>query len=285
MTFRSSHTVILAAALLLPVSLSAQQPAPVTELSPGALLFATAAGNVVAVVTPEGAFIAGPLSAASTAGIQAEISRRTRSPVRYVVAAPRLMAQSEGDGGWGRLGAMVATHEDAWGRLSDPARLAASGSAAPVAAFSEVLKFDLAGHGIHVVHQKAGFSDADFLVHFESDGLVYLGESLPGDGYPTIDAEQHGTLDGLIQTLGPWTRNGAHFVPARGPVETSSDVMAFRDMLVLMQRRIRALAQAGQTVEQVIAAHPSAEYDARFGHGRVGADAFVREVYGSVAGH
>jgi hypothetical protein len=280
---RCSTTAAFAAALLMPAHLAAQQPAPFTELAPGALLFATAAGNVVAVVTAEGAFLVGPLSVASTGPIQAEISRRTRSAVRYVVAVPRLIAQGEGDGGWGRLGAMVATHEDAWSRLADPARLASSGAAAPVAAFSEVLKFDLGGHGIHIVHQHAGFSDADFLVHFETDGLVYLGESLPGDGYPMIDAEQHGTLEGLIQTLGPWTRNGARFVPARGPVLAAADIMAFRDMLLTVSDRVRALAQQGQSADQVVAAHPSAEFDARFGHGRVGAETFVREVFRAVS--
>lgn len=282
MTRRSSLAAAVVAALLLPTHLRAQQPAPFTELSPGALLFATAAGNVVAVVTPEGAFVVGPLSLASTAGIQAALSPRTPSPVRYVIAAPRGLAQGEGDGGWGHLGALVATHEDAWGRLGDPARLPA-GTAAPVAAFSEVLKFDLGGHAIHIVHQKAGYSDADVLVHFENDELVYLGESLPGDGYPVIDAEQHGTLDGLIQTLSPWTRNGPRFVPARGPILRSSDVMALRDMLVTMQGRVRAMVQSGQTADQVVAAHPSAEFDARFGHGRVTPDAFVREVYRAVS--
>jgi hypothetical protein len=266
----------------MPVSLRAQQPAPFTEPSPGTLLFTTAAGNVVATITSEGAFIVGPLSAASTAAIQAEISARTTSPARYVIATARGDAEAEGDGGWGRLGALVVTHENAWGRLGDPVRLGA-GIAEPKAAFSEVLKFELDGHDIHAVHQHPGYSDADILVHFETDNLVYLGESLPGDGYPLIDAAQHGTLQGLIETLSPWTRNGQRFVPARGPLLAAADIMALRDMLVAMQQRIRTLAQAGQTADQVVAAHPSAEFDARFGHGRVSPDAFVREVYRAVS--
>jgi hypothetical protein len=31
--------------------------------------------------------------------------------------------------------------------------------------------------------------------------LVYVGEVFPGDGYPTIDPAQGGTLDGLLKTL------------------------------------------------------------------------------------
>jgi hypothetical protein len=203
MTRRSTLAAALAAALLVTGQLLAQQPEPFTEPAPGTLLFATAAGNVVATVTAEGAFIVGPLSVSSTGAIQAAISARTTSPARYVIATARVIGEGEGDGGWGRLGALVATHENAWRRLGNPDRLAATGTRAPLAAFSEVLKFDLAGHDIHAVHQRAGFSDADVLVHFESDNLVYLGESLPGDGYPMLDAEQRGTLDGLIETLNP----------------------------------------------------------------------------------
>ena len=284
MTHRSSRAVI-AAALLLPAGLLAQQPASPTELNAETLLFATAAGNVVAVVTAEGAFVVGPLSVASTATIQAAIARRTASPVRYVIAGPRAMAEAEGDGGWGRLGALVATHEAAWGRLGDEARLAAVGATDPKAAFSEVLKFELAQHPIHIVHQHPGYSNADILVHFESDNLVYLGESLPGDGYPAIDSARGGTLTGLIETLNPWTRNNQRFVPARGPVLAAADILAFRDMLVTMQNRVRALVQSGRTADQVVAAHPSAEFDGRYGHGRVSADAFVREIYRAVAPH
>jgi hypothetical protein len=60
-------------------------------------------------------------------------------------------------------------------------------------------------------------------------------------------------------------------------------VRAFRDMLVVMRDRIRALAQAGRTADQVVAARPSAEFDARWGSGRVSPEAFVRSVYRAAA--
>jgi len=280
---RTSFAALLAACLIIPSCLHAQQPAPFTEPSPGTMLFATAAGNVVATVTSDGVFIVGPLSAASTGPIQAAVSSRSTSPQRYVIATARAAADAEGDGGWGRLGALVVTHENAWGRLSNSDRLGATGTEAPKGAFSEVLKFALSGHDMHAVHQHPGYSDADILVHFEEDNLVYLGESLPGDGYPLIDAEQHGTLDGLIETLNPWTRNGQRFVAARGPLLRADDVMAMRDMLVTMRGRIRTMVQAGQTADQVVAAHPSAEFDARFGGGRVSPEVFVREVFRAVS--
>lgn len=91
----------------------AQDNATVTEITPQVLVFATAAGNVVASVGADGALLVGTPAADSTARVNSILSQRTRSAVRYVVIAPQDAAHSEGDAGWGRLGAFVAMHENA----------------------------------------------------------------------------------------------------------------------------------------------------------------------------
>jgi hypothetical protein len=45
------------------------------------------------------------------------------------------------------------------------------------------------------------------LVHFEGANVFYLGESLPGDGYPHIDSVLGGTVDGLLRTLADTARS------------------------------------------------------------------------------
>ena len=265
MTTRIGLTLV-AFAVLTTGSLAAQGR---TQLAPNLYVYAEREGNVAVFANAEGAFVIGPLSAASTAEISADLGRLTQSPRRYVIAMPHANSATEGDGGWGRAGAFVATHEAAWNRFGE--------GNAPPAAFSEVLKFGIGSEGVHAVHQMPGHSDADVLVHFEGSRVVYLGELLPGDGYPII--ERTGNLDSLVAVLEPWVRSGNQFVPARGPALHAADVRAFRDMLVTMRDRVAAAKRAGQSVEQVVAAHPSAEFDARYGHGRVTADAFVREVF------
>ena len=276
------RTAVLAfAAAAFTTTATAQAPEQVGQ---GFLLYATPAGNIGVAIGQAGVFIVGPVSVASTATIQADLARRTQVAARYVVVTQQAAGHSEGDGGWARLGAFVAAHETTTGAMHrEEARITSAGGAIPRIAFSEVLKFDLGGQDIHAVHQAPGNTYADLLVHFENAGVVYLGETLPGDGYPVIDTALGGTLDGFIETLRPWAGQGGNrFVGARGPAQRGTDVRAFRDMLVTMRDRVRALRQAGRTIEQVVAAHPSAEFDARFGHGRVTPDEFVREVYAAV---
>jgi cyclase len=270
----------------------AQDRMGVTEITPNLLVFATDNGNALASVGADGALIVGTPSAASTSQISSVLAGRTKSPVRYVVIAPQDLAHSQGDAGWGRRGAFVAMQENALQRLGghamgppgqQPPRLVQLGVDRPRVSFSEVLSFDINGDAIHIVHQPPGYSDADAMVHFHVAKTVYLGEVFPGDGYPMVDPAQGGNLNGLVKTLGSWTGDTFRIVPARGSVTNGADVEAFRDMIVTVRGRVQQMIHAGETESQVLAAHPTSEFDDRWGHGRVPPEIFVHEVYAALS--
>jgi hypothetical protein len=260
----------------------------VTEVTANVLVFATRTGNVIASVGPDGALLIGVPSADSTERISSELAKRTKSPVRYVVIAPEDPAHSEGDAGWGRRGAFVAMQEKALERIGGhimgpPNPLSEEfvrmGVDRPHISFSEVMSLDLNGEAVHIVKQKPGYSDADALVHFHVANVIYWGEVFPGDGYPMIDAPHGGNLDGLVNMLDGWTDPSRHIVPARGDVTNGTGLKAFCDMVKTVRVRVRRSVDAGRTESQVVAEHPTAEFDAKWGHGRVQPDAFVQEVY------
>ena len=276
---------------LIVTSAVAQETVAVTEITPNVLVFATKGGNVVASVGPDGGLLVGTPSAESTSQIGKTLAARTKSAVRYVVIFPEDPAHSDGDAGWGRRGAFVAMQENALGRLGGhamgppkplPYRLIELGVDRPRVAFSEVLTFDINGEAIHIIHQPPGYSDADAIAHFHVANLVYVGEVFPGDGYPLIDAAQGGKLDGLLKTLEASMGIARHIVPARGNVTDGAEVKAFHDMIVTVRDRVQHMIQAGQIEDQVVAAHPASDFDARWGHGRVSPDEFVREIYRNV---
>ncbi len=263
----------------------------ITEIKPDVLVFSTATGNVLASVGRDGFLILGAPAASDTDAIREVLTKRTSSPHCYVIIWPLPLDHSQGDAGWSKHGCFVAMQENALGRLGggrmgDPTQLppqfATLGVMRPAVGFSEVIKFDMNADAIHIVHQKPGHSDADLLAHFHKAKLVYFGEDLPGDGYPEIDHSQNGSLDGFLTTLENWNDDGMHFVPARGDMMNGTAVQAFRQMIATVRDRVKKMADAGQTEAQVIAAHPTAEFDSRWGHGRVKPDDFVREVYQSL---
>jgi hypothetical protein len=260
----------------------------ITEVTPNVFVFATRTGNVVASVGPDGALLIGTPSADSTESISSELVKRTKSPLRYVVIMPEDPAHSEGDAGWGRRGAFVAMHENSLKRLggnvmgapeSLSERFMKLGVDRPHIAFSEVLAFDLNSDAIHLVHMKPGYSDADVLVHFHQGKVIYFGEAFPGDGYPLIDPAQGGTLEGLLKTIDGWTDPSFHVLPARGEVTNGAGLKAFCDMVKTVRARVQHSIDAGRTETETVAEHPTAEFDAKWGRGRVAPDVFVQEIY------
>ena len=288
--YRSSHVGIVLSLLVLTVgcaSVRAQNAVTTEELAPNLLVFATPSGNVVASVGPDGALLVGTPSVFDTPAIESILEQRTKSPVRYVVIATEDAAHSEGDAGWGKRGAFVAMHENALRRLGGnvmgappplSARLTQLGVDRPRIAFSDVLAFDMNGDSIHFVHQKPGYSDADFLVHFHVANVFYVGEDFPGDGYPKVDVSQGGALDGLVDALG-WTNPKQRIVPARGRVVNGPELEQYHDMIVSVRDIVRDLIKQGRSEAQILAARPTASFDSRWGHGRVTPDEFVREIF------
>lgn len=269
----------------------AQETVGVTEITPNVLVFRTRTGNVVALVGPDGALLVGTPSADSTEGISNELANRTKSSVRYVVIAPGDPAQSEGDAGWGRRGAFVAMQEKALEPMGGhvmgppkplPEEFVKMGVDRPRISFSEVMSFDLNGEAVHIVRQTPGYSDADALVHFHLANVIYFGEVFPGVEYPRIDAEHGGSLDGIVKMLDGWTDARRHVVPARGEVTNGTGLKAFLDMITTVRKRVQHSMDDGKTETQVIAEHPTAEFDAKWGHGRVTPEAFAQEVYRSL---
>jgi cyclase len=73
-------------------------------------------------------------------------------------------------------------------------------------------------------------------------------------------------------------------VPGHGPVATRSDLENYRDMLLQVRQRIKALVGAGRAIDEAVAAAPTKDFDAQWGRGYVSPDVFVRMVFTSLTG-
>jgi hypothetical protein len=99
-----------------------------------------------------------------------------------------------------------------------------------------------------------------------------------------------GTVDGEIKALNQILERtvfehqgegGTLIVPGHGYLSDEHEVVEYRDMVVIVRDRTRALVRSGATLEQVKAARPTADYDTRYGAttGPWTTDMFVEAVY------
>jgi hypothetical protein len=69
-------------------------------------------------------------------------------------------------------------------------------------------------------------------------------------------------------------------IPGHGRLADEADVVEYRDMVTIIRDRVQAMIQEGMSRNQVLAAHPTRDYDGRYGMSeRWTPDQFVDAVY------
>ncbi len=124
-------------------------------------------------------------------------------------------------------------------------------------------------------------------MRFVAANVLMTGDVFRSIGYPNIDRNNGGTLKGMLASLtlladtaGPATT----VVPGHGDITNRAAVVAHRDMANTVRDRVAKLLSEGRTVEQVVAAKPTADFDERVGNAAQSADRFVQQVYAELRG-
>jgi glyoxylase-like metal-dependent hydrolase (beta-lactamase superfamily II) len=128
-------------------------------------------------------------------------------------------------------------------------------------------------------------TDSDILVHFTEADIVHLGDTWWNGDYPFIDYSTGGSIAGQIQAaeanLSKFS-DQTIFIPGHGPVGKRADVAEYRDMLVAVRTKVAALKRQGRSLQDTIAANPTAQFDAKWGQFLTTPDAFTGFVYAGV---
>jgi len=150
--------------------------------------------------------------------------------------------------------------------ISQPAYAAA---ALPVATFSDSMTMHFNGEVIDIMHFGPAHTAGDAAVFFRGHNAVHTGDAYISAGYPFIDADNGGDLDGMISFLSSVLDElepGAIVIPGHGPVSDYAALERYVEMLGDIRGRIATLIADGASLEQVIAAAPTAAWDGEFGN-------------------
>jgi hypothetical protein len=71
-------------------------------------------------------------------------------------------------------------------------------------------------------------------------------------------------------------------VPGHGSVGGKSEMIEYRNVLATIRERIAALKGEGKSLGEIVAAKPTAAYDAKWGTGFVNGEFFTKLVYKGV---
>jgi glyoxylase-like metal-dependent hydrolase (beta-lactamase superfamily II) len=150
------------------------------------------------------------------------------------------------------------------------------------------------GDAVEMFWERNAVTDGDSLVHFRRADVIVAGDIFTTTQYPVIDLQNGGSVSGEIAALNDVLKRtvyqhegegGTIVVPGHGYVSDEHEVVEYRDMLVIVRDRVRALIRKGATLEQVKAARITADYDTRYGAttGAWTTDMFVAAVYADIS--
>jgi glyoxylase-like metal-dependent hydrolase (beta-lactamase superfamily II) len=191
------------------------------------------------------------------------------------------------------IGAVILAHENTKTRLSTTQTIAAfhatispaPAGGIPTQTFAAKKTLKLNGATLELAHYAPAHTDTDISIYFVEPDVLHAGDTWFNGFYPFIDYSSNGSIDGMIAAAnhtisitGPKTI----IIPGHGPIGDKSQLTQYRDVLVFARESVATLKKQGKTLEEVVAAKPTAKYDATWGAGFVNAPTFLALVYQGV---
>ena len=269
------------------------------DVGSGIAMLAGAGGNIAVCVGEDGAIVVDDEFAPLVPRIEAAVaafarSRGARPEVRFVLNTHWHGDHTGGNEALARAGALIVAHDNVRTRMTHEQVMPLQGRtvppspplALPVLTFDHDATLYRNGQTLRAIHVPHAHTDGDVLVHFVEANVLHMGDTFFAGTYPFIDLESGGSLEGVIDAV----RRGlaladaqTRIIPGHGPLSDRDGLRAYLDMLVEVRDAVQAAIDAGQTLEQVRAAHPLRSLDARWAHGFIDGDTMVAIAYRSLA--
>jgi glyoxylase-like metal-dependent hydrolase (beta-lactamase superfamily II) len=294
-------------ARLAPTHVLAQATSPVTKINEAAAkadisvqqlrgnisVLMGSGGNIVVFTSPEGKLLVDAGIAVSRPRIQAALDSISQAPLKYVINTHWHWDHTDGNAWMHDLGATIVAQENTLKRLSTTTRVEDwnyTFKPAPIGARPTVLvktdkTINFNGETVVIKGYGPGHTDTDVSVYFTKADVMSLGDIWWNGYYPFIDYATGGSIDAMIRLTNTYLNSvtdNTIIVPGHGPVGNRAQLIEFRDMLVAIRANVAHLKKQGQSLDDIIAAKPTAAYDAKWGGYVIDPAFFTRLVYAGV---
>jgi glyoxylase-like metal-dependent hydrolase (beta-lactamase superfamily II) len=264
-----------------------------TRLDDKLIVISGAGANVVAMKSSEGALLVdGGTQARSRELVKLALKETGAKKVHTLINTHWHPEQTGSNERLGKDGARIISHvntklwlgyandvpwqDEKWGPLS-PKGLPNDTTYADGA-------IEFGGEHIEYDYLLQAHTDGDLAVVFKESNVIAAGGAVSSDGWPVIDYKTGGWIGGLVNGLRDLVRMcdaNTRVVPANGPVIGKADLEAQLKMYETISQRMNQLLRKGMGPDEVLAAQPTKEFDAKWGE----PTKFVTLAFESLWGH
>ena len=247
-------------------------------------------GTIGVLAGPDGVFMVDAQFAPLGEKIVAAIKQISDGRIRLLVNTHVHGDHTGGNEYIAKQGAVLLAREKLRERLAHPAPQAngqpgvpAPPMALPVVTYDAPLTIHMNGEDVQLIPVPVAHTDGDTMVYFPNANVLMTGDFYRSTGYPNIDRANGGTMNGMLAGFDLIARTGradTKIVPGHGAIVDKAAVAAHKAMMIAVRDKVAALVRQNRTQEEVVAAKPTAEFDAKVtGATPMTADRFVGQLY------
>lgn len=257
-----------------------------TKVASGLYMMMGQGGNITVSIGDDGTFLIDDQYASMSKKISAAIKKAGGDTPRFLLNTHWHGDHTGSNTDFGEQGTIIVAHENVRKRLSSDQFVKAfnmkSGpqpkAALPVITFTDGITFHWNGNTVEARHVEDAHTDSDSYVFFKESNVVTTGDLYFAGFYPFIDPDSKGSVAGVIAGVNEiltFINDETKIIPGHGPLSNKKELTAYRDMLQSVYDRVKALKEDGKSLEEIIAAKPTADFDAKWGNGIFTADKWL----------
>ena len=254
-----------------------------------------AGGNIGASVGPDGVLIVDDQFPEMIPKVNTAIAELGGGAIDYAINTHWHFDHAEGNLALGPAGTRLVAHANARADMATGGIINMviakyrqqpyPAAALPVITYDDRMQFHFNGEQVDLIHPGPAHTTGDTAVIFRGHNAVHLGDVFNNAGYPFIDADSGGEIDGMIafcQAIADELPRDAIVIPGHGEVTDYAALEAYIAMLTTVRDRVAALLADGKSLNEVALAQVTADFDKHYGD-VASSLGFVNRVYTSLA--
>lgn len=252
-----------------------------------------AGGNIAVLPGRDGKLLIDAGFAGARPKLTAALASLSSDPIKHLINTHWHFDHTDGNEWLHSAGAAILAHTNTRKHLSTTTRVEgwnftfppAPTGAIPSEVFDDERTLKLNGTTLALKHYAPAHTDSDISVHFTDADIFQVGDTFWNGYYPFIDYSTGGSIDGMIRATEAnlvKLTDSMVVIPGHGAVGDKSQLAFYRDLLVSTREKVAALKRQGKSLDEIVAAKPTADTDAKWGNGFRSPKDFIGDVFQGV---